>query len=92
MYVCNFLFEKNITQIFKNGMPCVYYLLRSVARLVIFELHFLRTCFYNKKKNFFNTVLTLNAFFYITDHTALIMQCFLKVTSQKNKNINFKIG
>ena len=44
-----------------------------------------------KKVHFFNTVLTLNAIFYITDHVALIMKCFLKVTPQNNEKINIKI-
>ena len=41
----------------KKGFACVYHLLRSVARSLIFPLHFLSTFFIT----FFNTVLTLNA-------------------------------
>ena len=30
--------------------------------------------------------------FYIIDHVAIIMQCFIKVTPQNNERINIKIG
>ena len=48
----------------KEDMHCVYQLLRSAARSLIFRLNFLSTFFY-KQKNFFNNVLTLNAIFFI---------------------------
>ena len=48
-----FLFEKDRTQILKRGMPCVYHLLRSVARSLLFRLHISSACFYNQKK-FYN--------------------------------------
>ena len=35
----------------RKGMPCVYHLLRSIARSLIFQLHFLSAFFYNKKNS-----------------------------------------
>ena len=58
-----FVWEGQNTNI-KKGYACVYHLLRSVARSLLFRLYISSTCFYNqKKKHFFNTVLTLNANF-----------------------------
>ena len=45
----------------KKQYACVYHLLRSIARSLLFRLHILRACF-DKKKNF-NIVLILNANF-----------------------------
>ena len=42
--------------IFKTDVPCVYHLLRSVARSQIFRLRYLRT-FYNQRKNFLSLFL-----------------------------------
>ena len=39
------------TQILNKGMPCIYHLLRSIARLLIFRLHFFEH-FFITKKNF----------------------------------------
>ena len=74
-------------------MPCVYHLLRSVARSIPFRLHILSAGFYKqKKKKEFNAVLTLNANFFIriTGNVDLIMQCFLKVTPQNNEKKKIK--
>ena len=58
-----FIWEGQNTNI-KKGYTRVYHLLRSVARSILFRLHISSTCFYNqKKKHFFNTVLTVNANF-----------------------------
>ena len=48
-----------------KAFTCVYHLLRSVARSLLFRIHILSACFYNQKKDVFNTVLTLNAIFLI---------------------------
>ena len=58
----NFIYSQSFCQ---KSAACVYHLLRSVASSLLFRLHNLSVCFYNKKKKFLNTVLTLNVnFFY----------------------------
>ena len=64
----NVIFYLRRAKILKKGI-----LLTSVARSLLFRLHILTNCFYKKKKKIFNTVLTLNAVFHITDNVALIM-------------------
>ena len=58
-----FIWEWQNTNI-KRGYACVYHLLRSVARSILFRFHISSACFYKQKK-FFNTFLTLNAKFFI---------------------------
>ena len=54
--IFNLIFYLSSTQ------HCVYHLLRNVVRSLLFRLH-MSAGFYNKKRKFFNTVLTLNANF-----------------------------
>ena len=61
MVFSNFLFEKDKTQILQKVMTCLYHLLRSVARLLIFRIFITKKK--KKKKKLFNTVLTLKANF-----------------------------
>ena len=44
-----FFFLRRTEHKYKKGMPCNYYLLRSIARSLLLRL-FLSACFYNKKK------------------------------------------
>ena len=57
-----FISEGQNTDI-KKVYGCVYHLLRSMARSLLFRLQISSACFYNKKKFFFLIVLTLNANF-----------------------------
>ena len=57
-----FIWEGRNTNI-KKGYACVYHLIRSVARSILFPLHILSTCFYKPKNIFLNPVLILNANF-----------------------------
>ena len=61
----------------KKGYTCVYHLLSSVARSLLFRLRISSACFYNKKN------------FFITVNVALIMQCLLKATPLNNEKIKF---
>ena len=53
-----FIWEEQNTNI-KKGYACVHHLLQTVARSLLFRLHILSACFYNKKE-----FLILNANFW----------------------------
>ena len=75
-----FIWEGQNTNI-KKVYACVYHLLRSTARSLLFRRHISSACFYNANFEC--------KFFYITAPVALIMKCFFKVTLQNNEKIKF---
>ena len=72
---------------------CVYYLLRSIASSLLLRLQISSACFYNKKKIFFNIVLTLNAnFLYYWPCSFFILHYIsLRLLYKTMKNLNSKV-